>query len=251
MLGFNVQSGTVPNAQKAREVRNERGRASSSPVLRHPFVTFADVQFSPGTVIRFDSVYRSPTSDTRETTSSSVTTSTASTRHSESGVSYPLNAFLISLFAIGATIGLLTISLVQLPPTKPFIVPVQFAVSYAIGFGSWLRLLLSMNRVNLTPASILCSNVDGLRHVRLISFAIYCVSPLCYVAATLAIIRGNMWLQFVSSMLGSILGWAAFIVVFNTGFHAPSRTQIGALVQIVLLSFLWELRSYVTSLHFV
>ena len=165
-------------------------------------------------------------------------------------VSYPLNASLLSLFAIGATIGMLTISLVQLPPTKPYIVPVQFAVSYAIGFGSWLRLLLSMNRLTVDPWRM-CGNQDDLRYVRLIAFAIYCVSPVCYVTAALAIIGENMWLQFLSSMLGSFLGWSAFVVVFNGGLHAPSRAQVGALVQIIILSFLWELRSYVTSLHFM
>lgn len=147
--------------------------------------------------------------------------------------------------------GLLVVSLVDLGSSaSPLLISLLAAISAVIAVASWLRLLLSMNRVSLSLSSLWCGGNSVAASIRTTSLFLFLVSGVCYLAAALAIMTQSPYVQFAASFVASVLSWISFVIIFNENYSCPSREQFGALFQIVLLSILWEVRAYLTNSYF-
>lgn len=143
-------------------------------------------------------------------------------------------------FSILISVGLCATTSVLYSPREPYIVPTLIVISIVIAALTWLRTMLSMNLVRRSKRT----------RTRVFSIVLYSMASICYFSSSLAVMQKNWTLQFITSLSGSIIGWIAFITVFEGDFVVPSKQQLGALVQILVLSFLWESRTFVVNMHF-
>lgn len=121
----------------------------------------------------------------------------------------------------------------------PVVLPMVIVVSVGIAIVSWLQAMLSMNllRCRVQP-------------MRLVSILFYMAGAIAYASTAFAIMSNRVTAQFVTSMFGSMFGWIAFVTIFHGDFILPTRQQFGSLVQILLLTLLWETRAALINLHF-
>ena len=66
-----------------------------------------------------------------------------------------------------------------------------------------------------------------------------------------ASINQNWGLQFVTSLLGSINAWYAFIIMYNKSTDNPSKKQFLSLPNVLVLAGLWEIRSFLVNIVLV
>ena len=119
-----------------------------------------------------------------------------------------------------------------------FVPGVLVVLVLIISIFQWLRNMFSMNLF-----------VRGRRRkVRFYAIGLYIMSAFYYLAGSFAILRQNWVIQFVASLLGSVTAWTGFIALFNGTFDPPTRQQVIALPQIILLALLWEARSVLTNI---
>lgn len=100
-----------------------------------------------------------------------------------------------------------------------------------ISIVSWIQLILSMNRFR------------GVLHFsRADAWALLLIlhSGLVRWIATLSITNYTLSFQIVSALVGSLLAWISFVVIFNSGFILPSYQQLWALVMSLIITTLWE-----------
>lgn len=97
---------------------------------------------------------------------------------------------------------------------------------------SWGQYIFSVNRyrgaMNLTTSD-------------LVSFIVLMNSALVRWVATLAVRSDNVTFQMLSAFIGSTLGWAAFVLVYNEDFLIPTRQQMMALLLSLTITMLWEI----------
>lgn len=108
---------------------------------------------------------------------------------------------------------------------------------FFMGIFMWLRTMLSMDRFSKekrTPA-------------RWGALFIYFSASISLLAASLFAVRGNVPLQFTASLFSSVGTWFAFLSVFEGIIRIPSRQQWGSLLNIFVLSFLYEVRVYIIN----
>jgi len=158
---------------------------------------------------------------------------------------------ILTLVASCISGGILVVSLAEVGETAPFLLPSLAAISCVIAVASWLRLLLSMNRIPLSFSALgWCGVSEKDLSIRGTALCLFLVSAVCYFASAVAIMTQSPYVQFTGSLVASVLSWVAFVIVFNMSYECPSKEQFGALFQIVLLSILWEVRAYVTYYAF-
>ena len=119
-----------------------------------------------------------------------------------------------------------------------YIVPSLIGIAFLISCLSWLQTMLSMNLLKKRT------------NARTVSLLLYIMASVCFFASSLAVMQKIWALQFICSLGGSVIGWLAFITIFKGEFSHPSRQQLGALAQILALSFLWESRTFIVNMHF-
>lgn len=56
--------------------------------------------------------------------------------------------------------------------------------------------------------------------------------------------NNHLWAQIPFSEASAVLGWAAFVVIFNEGFVLASRQQSFALLFSVSISLLYEMSNF-------
>lgn len=121
-----------------------------------------------------------------------------------------------------------------------FIVPSLMFIGTCIALMTWLRNMLSMNKF--------CKKGRSLARYSAIYF--YMLAGFSFFASSLAVMQRKWTLQFVASLSGSVIAWVGFLVIFEGCYKLPSRQQVVALLQILLLAFLWELRTFIVNLYF-
>lgn len=131
------------------------------------------------------------------------------------------------------------VSIPMYQPKQAMILPLLALVSLSIAFLGWLQVLLSMNLLQKMRIS----------RTRLSTLVLYGFSALSYCVSAIAIMENNFVLQFVGSVCGAVLVWIAFISIFHGQYVPPTRQQTWSLVQIILLTLLWDARAYLISLH--
>jgi hypothetical protein len=68
--------------------------------------------------------------------------------------------------------------------------------------------------------------------------------------AALSLKGGSLSFQILSALVGALMSWIAFVVVFNTGFVLPSYQQLWALVMSLLITALWEVSNRLAIQNF-
>ena len=126
-------------------------------------------------------------------------------------------------------------------PKKIYIAPSLLAVAIVIAFITWFRNMLSMNLFNQEQKN----------SSRRLALLLYFMAGACFFASSIAVMEQNSFIQFMSSFVGSVIGWKAFIVVFEGVYKVPTKQQLAALLQILVLSGLWEVRTFLINSHFV
>lgn len=96
---------------------------------------------------------------------------------------------------------------------------------------SWIQLILSMNRYR---------GVKRFSRGDAWALLIFLHGGLVRWVAVLALAKGTVRFQILSALVGSLLAWIAFVVVFNGGFVLPSHQQLWALVMSLVITVLWE-----------
>lgn len=103
----------------------------------------------------------------------------------------------------------------------------------AIVFISWIQLIFSLNRfrgfLNFTSPE-------------LSSFYLFIISGACKWVAALSIKTNSFGFQLSSSLVGTSLYGAAFVVLYNNEFGLPSKQQSIGLVLSLVTSTLWEVQ---------
>lgn len=143
--------------------------------------------------------------------------------------------------SVTLAIFLFVFNFIAYTPRGDFIFPSLLGIASLISFMTWLRTMLSMNMLSRKKRSL----------TRISAWFLYMIAGLCFLSSSLAVMQKNWVMQFLSSIVGSIISWLAFIVIFEGYYRLPTRQQLGALLQILILSLLWELRTFVVNLHFV
>lgn len=128
----------------------------------------------------------------------------------------------------------------QYNPKVTYIAPSLLGVSTMIAIFTWIQTMLSMNKLKYKKIST----------PRWIALATSITASLCYFSSSLAVMERNWTLQFLCSLAGSIIGWFSFITIYAGKFITPTKQQLWALLQIILLAFLWELRTFIVNMHF-
>ena len=62
--------------------------------------------------------------------------------------------------------------------------------------------------------------------------------------AALSLANGTLRFQIISALVGAILSWISFVIVFNTGFVLPSHQQLLALIMSLVITTLWEVSNH-------
>jgi hypothetical protein len=123
---------------------------------------------------------------------------------------------------------------------KSYILPSLIGVTISTATITWFRHLLSMNLFHKDKRNL----------SRKCALLLYLLAGTCFFASSIAVMQKNFVMQFLSSLVGSIIGWKGFVVIFEGVYKLPTKQQLGALVQILVLSGLWELRTFLVNMHF-
>lgn len=105
---------------------------------------------------------------------------------------------------------------------------------YLISLTTWLQIVLSMNRFR---------GMGAFSYTDLWALLLLLLSAHMRWIATVALQVAGLETQVASSTLGSILSWAAFVIVFNSNFSAPSAQQWFALFMSVFVILGWEVQN--------
>lgn len=146
------------------------------------------------------------------------------------------------LFSTTAPVAFM-ISIVPHLPMKPSLRWTPYALAAiiaAISVLTWLRNMLSMNLF------IKRRRVQ----TRFVAIVLYLLGGICWLASSLAVLKRDWTVQFGASLAASLIGWIGFITIFNGDFSTPSRQQVIALPQILIIAFLWESRTLLVSMVF-
>jgi hypothetical protein len=144
----------------------------------------------------------------------------------------------ITIYITVATSFLITTSIFH-EVKKSFIIPLLSGVALATAAGTWLRNMLSMNMIKK----------DKIRP-RISGLSLYILSGMCFLASSLAVMERDAIMQYISSLMGSVIAWQAFLITFQGQYKFPTKQQFAALLQILFLSLLWETRTFIVNLHF-
>jgi hypothetical protein len=144
-----------------------------------------------------------------------------------------------SLYII-TSIGLLIYSYINYTVQKSYIFPSLTAVAITIATVTWIRNMLSMNMFKRETRN----------RMRYSALLLYGLAGMCFISSSLGVMQQSSLIQFAASFVGSIVGWQAFLIIYEGDYRIPTAQQIGALVQILILSALWELRTYLVNMHF-
>lgn len=125
-------------------------------------------------------------------------------------------------------------------PKEEFIVPSLIAIAVVIALMTWFRNMLSMNMFHKEKRN----------KARYFALILYLLAGTCFLASSLAVMQQDSLIQFTSSFAGSIIGWKGFVVVFEGSYRLPTKQQLAALLQILILSGFWELRTFLVNFHF-
>jgi hypothetical protein len=103
-----------------------------------------------------------------------------------------------------------------------------------ISIVSWLQLVLSMNRYR---------GVSKCHRIDLWSLVLFLHAGFVRWIARLALVSQAAEIQMAAALTASAIAWVAFVLVFNDGFHLPSRQQWIALLMTLLVTLLWEVHN--------
>lgn len=103
-----------------------------------------------------------------------------------------------------------------------------------ISLVSWIQLILSMNRFR---------GVLRFSRADVWALILFLHGGLVRWVAALSLTNGTLRFQLLSALVGTLLSWISFVVVFNTGFILPSYQQIWALGMSLLITALWEVNN--------
>lgn len=103
----------------------------------------------------------------------------------------------------------------------------------AIVFISWIQLIFSLNRFR---------GFLKFTSPELSAFYLFIISGACKWVAALSIRTNSFGFQVSSSLVGTSLYGAAFVVLYNNEFGLPSKQQSVGLVLSLVTSTLWEIQ---------
>lgn len=167
------------------------------------------------------------------TTTATAATTTQSSPYSKLWVVFVYSFSILSTIGFGVSSGLLY------KPKVVYILPTLIGIDLAMGIVYWFRGLLSMN---------LWRERNTTRNTTII---LYGFSAIVNTASALAVTE-NIWtLQFTSSLARSVIIWFAFLAVYSGSYAVPSSQQVGSLFQILVVTLMWEVRTYVINRHFI
>tara|TARA_B100000214_G_C23973148_1_gene631288 strand:+ start:3121 stop:3528 length:408 start_codon:yes stop_codon:yes gene_type:complete len=101
----------------------------------------------------------------------------------------------------------------------------------AIVFISWIQLVFSLNRFK---------GFFKFTAPELSSFYLFIISGASKWVAALSIRKKSFMFQLTSSLIGTALYGAAFVILYNNEFGLPTKQQSIGLLLSLITSFLWE-----------
>jgi hypothetical protein len=109
----------------------------------------------------------------------------------------------------------------------------------AIQVISWLQVVLSLNRFR---------GFFLLTTPELVGLGMYTTSAVIRWAASLAARNAAFYFQLSLALVSAMLGWGAFVIIYNDRIELPTRQQMSSIGLVVLVTVLWEV---VTRLLFL
>ena len=108
------------------------------------------------------------------------------------------------------------------------------AVQVTISLVSWAQSLLTFDRWRWTNA---------FSAAEFLGLGLYLVAAAVRVVAGVATAISSLAVQLLAAVLGSLLAWSAFLIVYNDAIRLPSRQQFQTVALGVVSTFLWEMSS--------
>ena len=99
----------------------------------------------------------------------------------------------------------------------------------------WFSTILSLNRFRC--------RISEYSLPEKIAFVLYMIASLTRVVAGGATVRKNFPMQLTAGILGSLLTFAAFIMIYNNNLELPSKQQIQSILLVMITTGLWEIHA--------
>ena len=110
-----------------------------------------------------------------------------------------------------------------------------FLPQIGISIIGWFSTILSLNRFRC--------KVNEYSSPEKIAFLLYLIASFTRVVAGGATVRKNFPMQLISGILGSLLTFAAFIMIYNNNLELPSKQQIQSIFLVMLTTGLREIHA--------
>ena len=137
-------------------------------------------------------------------------------------------------------IALIVVTALNLDSSKSVWIPVGIsAIMILTGIVNWVRTMLSMNLFS----------IDFRNFARFADMYYFIISQMCYIATSYATMNRNWPIQFCSALMGATINWIAFITLFNGDFAPPTKQQLYALMNILLVSLMAEGRVHLMTMY--
>lgn len=107
-----------------------------------------------------------------------------------------------------------------------------FLPQFGISLVGWAQTIFSLNRYR---------GLGAFTRPELYALFLYMVGAFTRVTAGASTIGDNFALQMTSAILGSLLSYSAFLLIYNNAVELPSRQQVQSSVLVVTLTVLWEI----------
>tara|TARA_Y100000739_G_C20233583_1_gene295527 strand:- start:37 stop:456 length:420 start_codon:yes stop_codon:yes gene_type:complete len=99
----------------------------------------------------------------------------------------------------------------------------------------WFSTILSLNRFRF--------KVREYSSPEKIALVLYIIASFTRVVAGGATVRKNFAMQLLSGILGSLLTFTAFIMIYNNNIDLPSKQQLQSIFLVIITTGLWEIHS--------
>lgn len=142
------------------------------------------------------------------------------------------------LLSVISPTAVLIITGIQYRPKYDFIAPSVFVVALFLGTVLWFYTMASMNLLH------------KISRARMLAFPIQILAIICNFGAALAVMQKDGVMQYVSGFFSAVLGWISFITIFEGEFRIPTKQQFSSLLQIIIISALWDTRTFIVNKHF-
>ena len=101
----------------------------------------------------------------------------------------------------------------------------------AIQFISWIQVVLSLNRF---------SGIARFTRAEVFGLIVYICTAFVRWTASLATTNASFVFQVTAAVIGGLMSFTAFIIIYNDRIDLPTRQQRNSILLVVVITTLWE-----------